>query len=274
MKIIQILLKANFTNTYLIETDITWHAYIIFLCYWIIKMTYTLLLYNTIYILLNYKYATTYFYNLYYVTTFTTYFLPTLLLLFTSLTHTFISDIFSLHTIYYYIHFSHIHNVHCILPSHACPSHATSLHILPQLLPRLFIYFEKRIIYYINFLIIYYISLIILALTFEQCKNWIFVNKHIYTHTHTYSHTYSLTLSLTHLLSRLLKKYHIRSKVAWICKYLKAFNFPITSRLLPGNQIHLGTSHILAKFYIFIVAFAKYSIEIKKTFYTGVVQSQ
>ena len=119
MKIIQILLKANFTNTYLIETDITWHAYIIFLCYWIIKMTYTLLLYNTIYILLNYKYATTYFYNLYYVTTFTTYFLPTLLLLFTSLTHTFISDIFSLHTIYYYIHFSHIHNVHCILPSHA-----------------------------------------------------------------------------------------------------------------------------------------------------------
>ena len=167
-------------------------------------MTYTLLLYNTIYILLNYKYATTYFYNLYYVTTFTTYFLPTLLLLFTSLTHTFISDIFSLHTIYYYIHFSHIHNVYCIPPSHVISSHVTSLHILPQLLPRLFIYFEKRIIYYINFLIIYYSSLIILALTFEQCKNWIFVNKHIHTHTH----------SLTHLLSRLLKKYHIRSKVA------------------------------------------------------------
>ena len=32
----------------------------------------------------------------------------------------------------------------------------------------------------------YYISLIILTLTFEQCKNWIFVNKHIHTHTHTH----------------------------------------------------------------------------------------
>ena len=61
----------------------------------------TLLLSNTIYILLNYKYATTYFYNLYYFPTFTTYFLPTLLLLFTSFTRTFISDIFSLHTIPY-----------------------------------------------------------------------------------------------------------------------------------------------------------------------------
>ena len=50
-------------------------------------------------------------------------------------------------------HFSHIHNVHYIPPSHAFPSHATFLHILPQLLPRLFIYFEKRIIYYINFVI-------------------------------------------------------------------------------------------------------------------------
>ena len=48
-------------------------------------------------------------------------------------------------------HCSHIHNVHCIPPSHAFPSHVTSLHILPQLLPRLFIYFEKCIIYYINF---------------------------------------------------------------------------------------------------------------------------
>ena len=97
MKIIQILLKANFTNTYLIYTDITWHTLILFLCYWIIKMTYTILLSNTIYILLNYKYATTYFYYLYYVTTFTTCFLPTLLLLFTSLTRTFISAIFSLY---------------------------------------------------------------------------------------------------------------------------------------------------------------------------------
>ena len=32
-----------------------------------------------------------------------------------------------------------------------------------------------------------YISLIILTLTFEQCKNWIFVNKHIHTHTHTHT---------------------------------------------------------------------------------------
>ena len=54
-----------------------------------------------LYILLNYKHATTYGYNLNYVTTFTTYFLPTLLLLFTSLTRTFISDIFYLHTIPY-----------------------------------------------------------------------------------------------------------------------------------------------------------------------------
>ena len=98
MKIIQIHLKANFTNTYLTWTDITWHTFIIFLCYWIIKMTYTLLI---LYILLNYKYATTYFYNLYYVTTFITYYLPTLLLLFTSHTRTYISDIYSLHTIPY-----------------------------------------------------------------------------------------------------------------------------------------------------------------------------
>ena len=77
-------------------------------------MIYTLLLSNTIYILLNYKYATTYFYNLYYVTTFTTYFLPTLLLLFTSLTHTFISDIFSLHTIPY-----------TFLPYIQCASHTS-----------------------------------------------------------------------------------------------------------------------------------------------------
>ena len=68
---------------------------------------------------------------------------------FISLTRKFISAIFSLHT----IHLSHIHNVHCIPPSHAFPSHVTSLHILPQLLPQLFIYFEKRIIYYINFVI-------------------------------------------------------------------------------------------------------------------------
>ena len=61
----------------------------------------TLYFYLILYILLNYKYATTYFYNLYYITTFTTYFLPTLLLLFTSLTRTFIYDIFSLHTIHY-----------------------------------------------------------------------------------------------------------------------------------------------------------------------------
>ena len=50
---------------------------------------------------LHLQYATTYFYNLYYFPTVTTYLLPTLLLLFTSLTRTFTLYIFSLHTIPY-----------------------------------------------------------------------------------------------------------------------------------------------------------------------------
>ena len=62
---------------------------------------FTLYFYLILYILLNYKYATTYFYSLYYVTTFTTYFLPTSLPYFIFLTCTFISDLFSLHTIPY-----------------------------------------------------------------------------------------------------------------------------------------------------------------------------
>ena len=48
----------------------------------------TLYFYLILYILLNYKYTTTYFYYLYYVTTFTTYFLLILQLLFTSITRT------------------------------------------------------------------------------------------------------------------------------------------------------------------------------------------
>ena len=38
------------------------------------------------------------------------------------------------------IQFSHMYNVHCTLPSHAIPSHVTSLHILPQLLPRFYLF--------------------------------------------------------------------------------------------------------------------------------------
>ena len=49
-----------------------------------------------------------------------------------------------------------------------------------------------------------YISLIILTLTFEQCKNWIFVNKHIHTHTHSLSHTLTLSHSLTPTLTHTL----------------------------------------------------------------------
>ena len=49
-----------------------------------------------------------------------------------------------------------MYNVHCTLPSHAIPSHVTSLHILPQLLPRLFIYFEKRIIYIL--ILLYFVN--------------------------------------------------------------------------------------------------------------------
>ena len=102
--------------------------------------------YLILYILLNYKYATTYFYSLYYVTTFTTYFLPTLLLTsyqpyYYSLPplHVHLYPTYFLYTLSP-IHFSHIHNVHCIPPSHEFPSHATS-----------YTYYHN---YYLNYLFI------------------------------------------------------------------------------------------------------------------------
>ena len=108
-------------------------------------MTYTLLLSNTIYItqlqIRHYLFLQPILrYHFYYLllTNLTTLHLP----------YTFISDIFSLHNILYTFLPCALHT-----SSHAIPSHATSLHILPQLLHRLFIYFEKRIIYYINYVI-------------------------------------------------------------------------------------------------------------------------
>ena len=45
------------------------------------------------------------------------------------------------------IQFSNMYNVHCTLPSHAIPSHVTSLHILPQLLPRFYLFWKTYLLY-------------------------------------------------------------------------------------------------------------------------------
>ena len=147
--------NENNTNTFKSKLhkylhDLDWYNLTHPYKFLIIKMTYTLLLSNTIYItqlqIRHYLFLLPILrYHFYY-------------LLLTNLTTT-------LYLPYMYIYKCHIFSTHyplyifpiytmCIgyLPHMQFPLTA-SLHILPQLLPRLFIYFEKRIIYYINFVI-------------------------------------------------------------------------------------------------------------------------
>ena len=145
MKIIQILLKANFTNTYLVSTDITWHTLIIFL---LLELSnwFTLYFYLIQYLLLKNQYSTTLFS--------TAYIIFPLLLLTSYQPHYHTLPPLHVHlylTYFLYIlspiQFSHMYNVHCTLPSHAIPSHVTSLHILPQLLPQFYLFWITYLLY-------------------------------------------------------------------------------------------------------------------------------
>ena len=137
--------------------------------------------YLILYILLNYKYATTYFYNLYYVTTFPL----------TSYQPYYYSSP-PLHVHLYLTYFLYTLSLYISPIYTMCIAYLPHMHFPLTQLP--YTYYHN---YYLDYLFIlknvlftilillYFVNI---TLNVQQCKNWIFVNKHIHTHIYSCTH--------------------------------------------------------------------------------------